>query len=57
MRDPRLPALYLLFFASGVSGLVYQVIWVRQLGLVFGNTVGSAALTTAVFMSGLGLGS
>ncbi|MEE9279184.1 MAG: hypothetical protein V3V67_03325 [Myxococcota bacterium] len=57
MRDLRLPALYLLFFASGVSGLVYQVIWVRQLGLVFGNTVGSAALTTAVFMSGLGLGS
>lgn len=57
MRDLRLPALHLLFFASGVSGLVYQVIWVRQLGLVFGNTVGSAALVTGVFMSGLGLGS
>ena len=57
MHALRLPVLYLLFLASGVSGLVYQVIWVRQLGLVFGNTVGSAALVTAVFMSGLGLGS
>ena len=57
MRALRLPVLYLLFLASGVSGLIYQVIWVRQLGLVFGNTVGSASLVTAVFMSGLGLGS
>lgn len=57
VRDLRLLALYLLFFASGLSGLVYQVIWVRQLGLVFGNTLGSASLVTAVFMSGLGVGS
>lgn len=49
--------IYLLFFASGICGLIYQVIWVRQFGNVFGNTVYSAALVTAVFMSGLGLGS
>jgi spermidine synthase len=52
-----LVAVYGLFFLSGFSGLVYQVIWVRLFGNVFGNTVYSAAVVTAVFMGGLGLGS
>jgi spermidine synthase len=46
-----------LFFASGVSGLIYQVAWVRAFGLVFGNTMHSASLVTSIFMGGLGLGS
>ena len=51
----RLPV-YLLFFFSGVAGLLYQVVWVRQFGNIFGNTVYSASLVTATFMFGLGLG-
>lgn len=47
---------YILFFASGTSGLVYEVIWMRQLGNVFGNTIHAAATTASVFMLGLGLG-
>jgi spermidine synthase len=47
----------LLFFVSGLSGLIYQVVWVREFGYVFGNTVYSASLIIAVFMLGLGLGS
>ena len=53
MRD-RL--LRLLFFLSGASGLIYQVVWVREFGNVFGNTIHSAALVIAVFMAGLGVG-
>ena len=49
--------LYLLFFCSGLSGLIYQVVWVRVFGNVFGNTVYSASLVIAVFMLGLGVGS
>jgi spermidine synthase len=49
--------LYLLFFLSGVSGLIYQVVWVRVFGNVFGNTVYSASLVIATFMLGLGAGS
>jgi spermidine synthase len=49
--------LYLLFFLSGVSGLIYQVVWVRVFGNVFGNTVYSASVVVAVFMLGLGAGS
>jgi spermidine synthase len=48
---------YLLFFLSGASGLIYQVIWVREFGNVFGNTIYSASLVVAVFMLGLGVGS
>ena len=49
--------LYLLFLCSGFSGLVYQVVWVREFGNIFGNTVYSASLVIAVFMLGLGAGS
>ena len=49
--------IYLLFFFSGIAGLVYQVVWVRQFGNIFGNTIYSASLVTAVFMFGLGIGS
>jgi spermidine synthase len=48
--------LYLLFFLSGISGLIYQVVWVRVFGNVFGNTVYSTSLVLAVFMLGLGAG-
>lgn len=46
-----------LFFCSGASALIYQVIWLRQLGLVFGVTVFAASTVWASFMSGLALGS
>ena len=49
--------LYVCFFCSGLSGLVYQVVWVRMFGNVFGNTVYSASMVVAVFMLGLGAGS
>lgn len=48
--------IHLLFFASGLAGLVYQVVWVREFGNLFGNTVHSAAVVTTLFMLGLGLG-
>lgn len=44
------------FFFSGAAGLIYQIVWVRQFGNIFGNTVHSASLVVAVFMCGLGLG-
>ncbi len=44
-------------FLSGVAGLIYQVLWVRQLTLVMGSTVYAVATVLATFMAGLGLGS
>jgi spermidine synthase len=64
MTDDRprpLPALLLvlavLFFLSGASALIYQVLWLRLLGLVFGVTVYAASTVWAAFMGGLALGS
>ena len=56
-NDGPAEMVYLLFFCSGVSGLIYQVVWVRAFGNVFGNTIYSASLVIAVFMLGLGAGS
>jgi len=44
-------------FLSGFSALVYQLIWVRLLGLVFGVSSFAVATVVAVFLLGLGLGS
>jgi spermidine synthase len=49
--------LLVLFFCSGVSGLIYQVVWVREFGNVFGATIYSTSLVVALFMLGLGSGS
>ena len=38
-RLPLLPILAVLFFCSGVCALIYQVLWLRTLGWVFGVTV------------------
>src|SRR3954470_20184645 len=46
-----------LFLASGFSGLVYQVAWVRLLTPVFGVTAYAISTVIASFMGGLALGS
>ncbi|MDT8389128.1 MAG: fused MFS/spermidine synthase [Lentisphaeria bacterium] len=45
-----------MLFLSGFAGLIYQVLWMRQLGLLFGNTAHAAAMTLAVFFAGLAAG-
>src|SRR5918912_2753712 len=50
-------AILLCFFASGMSGLVYQVVWVRELVLVFGATTFAVSTVLTAFMGGLALGS
>ena len=46
-----------LFFLSGATGLVYEVVWHKMLVLVFGSTAFATATILASFMSGLALGS
>jgi spermidine synthase len=47
----------ILFFGSGASALIYQILWLRLIGLVFGVTVYAASTVWASFMAGLALGS
>jgi spermidine synthase len=51
------PLAFGLFFASGIAGLVYQVIWLRQLTLIFGATAYASSAVLSTFMGGLALGS
>ncbi len=56
MTQARLPLLLLLLVGSGASGLAYQVLWLRELSLVFGVTVYAASTVLAAFMGGLAVG-
>jgi spermidine synthase len=48
--------IYICFFLSGASGLLYEIIWIRMLGLVFGHTVYAVTTVLTAFMAGLALG-
>lgn len=47
----------LLFVLSGAAGLIYEVIWARQLVLVFGNTSQAVSAILTGFFAGLAVGS
>jgi len=48
--------IYIFFFLSGASGLIYEIVWMRKLTLIFGSTVYAVSTILAVFMGGLALG-
>jgi spermidine synthase/MFS family permease len=52
----RLLRVALLLFGSGMTALVYQVAWMRELRLVFGFSTAATAAVLAIFMGGLGVG-
>jgi spermidine synthase len=45
-----------LFIASGAAGLIYQVVWSRDLVLLFGNTSQAISTIVTAFLAGLGGG-
>jgi predicted membrane-bound spermidine synthase len=45
-----------LFFCSGATALIYEVLWSKYLSLIFGSTVQAQTTVLAVFMGGLALG-
>jgi spermidine synthase len=53
---PRL-AVYAMFFLSGAAGLIYEVVWARQLVLVFGNTTQAVSAILTGYFGGLAIGS
>jgi spermidine synthase len=54
----RRPGLVLaIFILSGAAGLMYEVVWSRQLVLVFGNTTQAVATILTGFFGGMAIGS
>jgi predicted membrane-bound spermidine synthase len=56
MRGPGRLLVHALFFASGATALVYQVVWVRSLSLILGASHLAVSIVLAAFMGGLALG-
>src|SRR5215212_2553267 len=57
MRDVRpLQKIAPLLFCSGACALLYQIVWLRELRLVFGASTSASAAVLAMFMGGLGAG-
>jgi spermidine synthase len=52
-----LPALLLLFVASGCAALIYEVVWFQLLQLVIGSSAISLAVLLGTFMGGMCIGS
>ncbi len=51
-----LPLLCLCFFLSGFGSLILEVVWTRQLRLIFGSTTLAASTILVAYMLGLGIG-
>src|SRR5262245_6520989 len=46
----------LCFFASGAAGLLYEVVWSKELSYLLGNSLHAVATVVAAFLGGLALG-
>ena len=46
-----------IFLLSGAAGLIYEVVWARQLVLVFGNTTQAVSAILTGFFGGMAIGS
>lgn len=46
-----------LFFFSGLTGLIYEILWTRRLNLVFGHSILAVSTVVTAYMGGLALGS
>jgi len=49
--------IHTVFVVSGISALLYQLIWQRSLLMLYGSNTESVAMVVTAFMLGLGLGS
>ncbi len=50
------PAIVGIFILSGAAGLIYEIVWSRQLVLVFGNTTQAVSAILTGFFGGMAIG-
>jgi len=55
--NPTRTAVFAIFLLSGAAGLIYEVVWSRQLVLVFGNTTQAVSAILTGFFGGMAIGS
>ncbi len=52
----RMCFFYTLLFCSGISALVYEVSWNRQIGLIFGHTAQCTGIVISIYFLGMSIG-
>ncbi|QRK04939.1 fused MFS/spermidine synthase [Archangium violaceum] len=57
LSRPHFRFLCALLFCTGMTSLVFQIIWLRGFGIILGSTIYSMSCVITVFMLGLALGS
>ena len=55
-QNSSLQLLFIIFFFSGCTALIYQIMWQRMLFTLFGVDLQSVTIIISVFMFGLGIG-
>jgi spermidine synthase len=53
---PPVAAILAVFVLSGAAGLIYEIVWSRQLVLVFGNTTQAVSAILTGFFGGMAIG-
>lgn len=56
-REKRFFLILACFFFSGLSGLIYEILWTRMIVKIIGSAPFAESIILAIFMGGLGLGS
>ncbi len=51
------PLIQVCFFFSGMTGLIYEILWTRMIVRIIGGAPFAVSIILTVFMAGLGLGS
>jgi len=54
--NTRFRVLFLIFFLSGMSGLIYESIWSRYIRQFVGSAATAQILVLALFMGGMSMG-
>ncbi len=57
MKEFHQKLIFFLFFLSGISALIYELVWVRRLSTVIGASSYATGTVLAVYMAGLAIGS
>lgn len=57
MKRPAFVLLMVAVFAAGAASLVYEVVWVRLMGLSLGSTALATSVMLSAFLGGLAIGS
>ena len=52
----KVVSLHLMFMAAGFCELAFEIVWLRQIGLLVGTDSAAIGIVTATFMGGLGVG-